>query len=127
MDGYRWLSRGNDIRRVFARTQYVEVSEDFNRVCSVSNDVRLRLTFHYSYDLLVRVGHTMERRMAHESRWDSSSLFNGTFRDSASLDGCAIVTNGRVRKSSWRGVLVFHEVRGFRRLERESLPFPDPF
>ena len=84
MDGYRWLSRGNDIRRVFARTQYVEVSEDFNRVCSVSNDVRLGLTFHYYYDLLVRVGHTVERWMAYASRWDLSSLFNGTFRDSAS-------------------------------------------
>jgi hypothetical protein len=84
MDGYRWLPRGNYIRRVSARTQYVEVSGDFNRICSVPNDVRLRLTFHYSYDLLVRVGHAMERRMAHKSRWDPSSLFNGTVRDSAS-------------------------------------------
>ncbi len=68
MDGYRRFPRGNHIRRVSAWNQYVEVSGDFHRVCSVSNDVRLRLTFHYSYDLLVRVGNTMERRMAHESR-----------------------------------------------------------
>src|SRR5207249_7156013 len=93
MDGDRWLPRGNNIRRLSTRTQYLEISENFNRVCSVSNDVCLRLTFHYSYDLLVRVGHTMERRVAHESRWDPSSLLNGTFRDSASRDRRAIVPN----------------------------------
>ena len=71
MDEYRRVPCRNDISRISTRPQYLEVSEDIDRVSSLSNAVCLRFTFPNPYNFAVRIGYALEGRVADESRFVS--------------------------------------------------------
>jgi len=79
MDRYSRFLRGDNIRRLTAWAQHVEVSEDFNRVRSVQDDVCVHLTFRDSDDHVVRNRYSLERRMAYKSRLSSTGSIQHSF------------------------------------------------
>src|SRR5438093_13662618 len=95
MDRYGRFLRGDNIRRLTAWAQHVEVSEDFNRVRSIQNDVCLHLALRDPHGYAVRNSYAMEGRMAHETRYGSSALGNCILRDCSSGDSSPIVSHCR--------------------------------
>ena len=95
MDRYGRFLRGDNIRRLTAWAQHVEVSEDFNRVRSIQNDICLHLALRDPHGYAVRNSYTMEGRMAHESRYGSQGPGKSISRDCLSRDYCTIVSDAQ--------------------------------